>query len=118
MWVDLSLTGLVNGNGVLLGLDFATVKRHFRNYLDTFYDHRLLLNETDPLLNLLVKDVDGGYGANACTGDPTTENIARWIGEWAMQTFEAVDLRHIKVEVAETHCNGAEWEAEVRYERT
>jgi|SRR5687767_2350452 len=111
MWVTMRLHGHINTSGVLEGLDFGGVKKHFREYLDTHYDHKLLLNEKDPWAQPLrgqatestIEGVDYLPGLVQVPGDPTTENIARWVAKWSIAIFGlAVD-----VHVQETHVNGA-----------
>lgn len=104
MWVTLRLYGLqFDDNGILGGFNFTDVKKAFRSHLDTTYDHRLLLNEKDPLL---VRAWDLLPGLRECEGDPTTENIARWIHKWAQGEF-GID-KTIGIEVWETSVNMAE----------
>lgn len=107
MWVVAELEGNVDEHGLLEGLDFGEAKSVFRGYLDRHYDHRLLLNEKDPYSNLELP------GLNCCPGDPTTENIARWIGEWCGEIFD--DFRRIRIEVWETQVNSATWEEVLEY---
>jgi 6-pyruvoyltetrahydropterin/6-carboxytetrahydropterin synthase len=107
MWVELSLAAPVNTAGIVGGLDFGAVKRSFRGYLDDRYDHHLLLNARDELVGAKIP------GTVACDGDPTTENIARWVGEWALDAFVAgtpiVEQWGVEVRVNETHVNAATW---------
>lgn len=105
MWVTMTLKGVINEHGMLDGLDFAVVKRHFRGYLDAYYDHHLLLNENDPWA---ATQPDPLPGLNPLPGDPTTENIARWIGEEMRTEFPVV-----RVHVDETAVNGATWERDL-----
>jgi len=105
MWVVAEFEGHVNRHGVLLGMDFAEIKSQFRTALDTEYDHHLLLNEDDTLSSLTLP------GLHTVPGDPTTENIARWIGEWCQQAFGRQGLHRVRVEVWETQTNSATWEA-------
>lgn len=114
MWAELTIHGLVNSNGVLDGLEFGSVKKAFRGFLDETFDHHLLLNEKDPWAGQLVtptqtkwvddasKQKSSGYsienmgtlpGLMVMPGDPTTENIAKWIAEWAKGQYgKAVDV--------------------------
>lgn len=110
MWVELELTGVVDDRGLLAGLDFGGVKRAFRGYLDTEFDHRLLLNASDPLADLAFGP--GRLpGLRVCPGDPSTENIAAWVGRWALEVFGA-ETTGGSVVVQETHVNAAtyRWE--------
>jgi 6-pyruvoyltetrahydropterin/6-carboxytetrahydropterin synthase len=104
MWVEAELEGEVNELGVLLGMDFGSVKADFRHYLDTAYDHHLLLNKADSIATQILP------GLALCDGDPTTENIARWIGEWCCSTYDHPGLIRVKIEVWETSVNCATWE--------
>lgn len=123
IWVALTLHGEVDKNGILDGLDFGSVKSTFRSHLDEEYDHHLLLNQDDPwagtfsLYDPLASDpVDGNRlpGLKIFPGDPTTENLARWIGEWSYEEFRAGGhhrIRCVEIEVQETHVNSARWKS-------
>jgi 6-pyruvoyltetrahydropterin/6-carboxytetrahydropterin synthase len=100
MWVRMELAGDLDADGLLGGLDFGVVKSGYRRYLDTFYDHRLLLDLADPLATVTTLP-----GLHTTDGQPTTENIARWVGEWASEKFGLPG----RVTVAETHVNEAGW---------
>jgi 6-pyruvoyl-tetrahydropterin synthase len=126
MWVVVEFTGKVNANGVLLGMEFGDLKKVFRGHLDSTYDHHLLLNKEDPWAQRLMGPLGARRpfhdtnpksqhlpGLQACDGDPTTENISKWIGEWATDEFGVSGLERVKVEVWETQVNSATWEADV-----
>lgn len=126
-WVEMKLYGHVNSKGILEGLAFGDLKKKFRGFLDSTFDHHLLLNEKDPWAGKLVhpyqsawgeahetpsygysmKDLGHLPGLMPMPGDPTTENIAKWIANWA------TDQYHLPVDiyVQETHVNGAGWSA-------
>ena len=122
MWVELEMLAPINENGIMGGMEFGDVKKVFRHHLDTELDHRLLLNKDDPWAK---KFVDGRYLASAehahsegqhlpglqiCKDDPTTENLAKWIGEWACLEFgEGFGVQKIHVVVHETSVNLATW---------
>jgi len=111
--VELELGGHVSPQGMLAGLDFGQVKAGFRNYLDTDYDHSLLLNARDPLAgNLNVQDTEGWVqlpGLKVMSVDPTTENLAARIGLWAQGTFASYGAQTFGVTVWETNVNCATW---------
>lgn len=116
MKVDLTLHGHPDVNGVFEGLDFSDVKKTFREYIDTEYDHKLLLNKDDPWaqplgLNMHIADVSNDKATGAierlpglviCDGDPTTENLAMWIARWA---HNATGLG-VDIFIQETGTNG------------
>lgn len=111
MWVTLYLKGNLNASGILESIEFGTLKKEFREHLDVLYDHRLLLNSDDPW----ARRVDTTNETNArlpglklCPNDPTTENIAKWIGEYCKSNIH--DSVHA-VDVWETSVNMARWEA-------
>jgi 6-pyruvoyl-tetrahydropterin synthase len=119
MWITCFLRGEVNDEGLMAGLDFTDIKHVFREHLDNVLDHHLLLNENDPLagrLMVMQRDAGGQFiesseaaylpGLMPTVGDPTTENIAMWIGMYMSSQFAEV----FAVEVWETSVNMARWE--------
>ena len=104
MWVRLELHGDLDERGLLGGMDFGAVKRTYREHLDTHYDHRLLLDLDDPLVSVGSVKLPG---LSTTVGQPTTENIALWVGRWARSEFPNVASG--RVTVHETHVNEAAW---------
>lgn len=99
-WAELELIGEVDDNGIIL--PFGEVKQVFRHHLDTTFDHHLLLNIDDPVVEYSLP------GAVTCSGDPTTENVSKWIGEWAEKEFNGyADI--VRCTVWETSVNCAVW---------
>ena len=121
MWVTMELFGDVNSNGILAGIEYGDLKKTFRTYLDETYDHRLLLNASDPfarpLWTIEQQPADGSPGLlgsqvflpglQSMPGDPTTENIAKWIGEEMLQQLDGYGLEMLHVTVWETSVNMA-----------
>lgn len=117
MWVTLKLKGIVDQHGILEGVEFGALKKDFRAYLDDVYDHHVLLNKSDPWAKLITLYRDPHDARNDRTerlpglritdGDPTTENIARWVGELMQESYSLVH----SVEVWETSVNMSEWRA-------
>jgi 6-pyruvoyl-tetrahydropterin synthase len=123
MHVELLLEGYLGPRGVIhtyisgQPLEFGQVKKAFREFLDITFDHHLLLNENDPFARPLrvpsepvpVPDIRQGLrtqtqylpGLQPMPGDPTTENIALWIGQWALEEFKCFGA----VQVNETDVN-------------
>lgn len=92
-------------------MEFGSMKRKFRDHIDNMYDHHLVLNETDDFAQEFYfhgEDWENGRGATlpgltTAPGEPTVENLAKWIGEWAAATFQCDVLCSIE----ETKTNGA-----------
>lgn len=99
MWVALTLDGPLSPAGMVANLDFGLVKKAFRAHLDAEYDHRLLLNAEDAWAGLDLP------GLHRTPGDPTTEHIAKWIGDWARYAFP--EVASLTVQVDETRVNAA-----------
>jgi len=125
MQIELAFENLEMGeNGMAVTrfgsvMEFGSMKRKFRDHIDNMYDHHLVLNETDPFAGPIYRIVgipiqtegkvefDGEQtflpGLTTCPGEPTVENLAMWIGEWAAATFQSDVLCAIE----ETKTNGA-----------
>jgi 6-pyruvoyl-tetrahydropterin synthase len=114
MWVDLAIEGNVNPRtGILADLDFGLVKKAFRTHLDTEYDHHLLLNSQDEFVSGMAMWGLKIPGLRECPGDPTTENIARWIGEWSLHEWGSMPgVTGFNVIVNETSVNAATWSSQ------
>lgn len=111
MQIELTLHGEANDKGIFEGLDFGDVKKVFRQYIDKHFDHKLLLNYNDPFAGQFFPVIDGEIdhadlvslpGLVKVAGDPTTENIAKWIHQWAVQEW---NLR-TTIYIQETGTNG------------
>jgi len=98
MQVTVTWKGFADSQGVFEGLDFVNMKKAFREYLKNNYDHRLLLNKNDPwaspvTLTSSIEGYDGTSepeylpGLQICEGDPTTENLCRYMYYWARYSF-------------------------------
>lgn len=100
-WVTLSIRDEPDPTGKVL--EFGAVKKVFREFLDKFYDHHILLNEDDYIIGRTLP------GLHTMQGDPTTENIARDILIWAIRVFSGTGRggRKFRVEVWETATNCA-----------
>jgi 6-pyruvoyltetrahydropterin/6-carboxytetrahydropterin synthase len=102
-WVELEIVGPVDEFGILR--EFGEVKQAFRHYLDETFDHKLLLNRDDPIVEPPV--TKRFPGVRLTPGDPTTENVARWIGHWAQWHFGGQYCYNVVV--WETAVNCATW---------
>jgi 6-pyruvoyl-tetrahydropterin synthase len=75
------------------------------------FDHHLLLNEKDPWAQPITV-VDAPHmsqqrlpGLQIMPGDPTTENLSKWIAEWAANEWSLP----VQIKVQETPVNGASY---------
>lgn len=121
MKFELVIGGELNDHGILADLDFGTVKEYFREYLNTTLDHKLALSEQDPWAWTVIMrdgprpsdDVSMALpGVVRWPGDPTTENLAKWVAEEMWRHFyvnAGHKIDYIKVTVVETSTNGAEY---------
>ena len=110
MWVKLEMWGEIDDSGIMEGMPFGDVKDVFRHHMDTELDHHFLVNHEDPVTKLLK---DAGFLVAECIDDPTTENIAKWLGQWAYHEFVeegGILLPQMRITVDETFVNSATWE--------
>jgi 6-pyruvoyltetrahydropterin/6-carboxytetrahydropterin synthase len=114
--VRLTLTGQVSHSGVMADLDFGRVKEVFRGHLDETYDHHLILNENDPWATPLVRFEDAREtpytgeplpGLVTVKGDPTIENLAKWVCSEMATQFPTPVIYMFTVRIRETNSNGA-----------
>ncbi len=63
-------------------MDFEEVKRHVQSWIDAELDHKMLLRKDDPAVPLLQRLNEPMV---LMEGNPTAENIARMIFEYAKQ---------------------------------
>ncbi len=125
MWIEFSINGTIDlATGMLVPnwrselpninknpLEFGELKSWFRDLLDEHLDHRLLLNGLDPI----IADKEALPGLQLFQGDPTTENIARWVYEQGYRQFIQFEMQptagrsNIFVTVHETAVNSASY---------
>ncbi len=99
--------GALDPNDLMDGLDFGSMKKWFRSFIDDEFDHRLLLNRHDPLLG----PGNGRLalpGVSLVEGDPSTENLAKIIGKACRDRF-GPDYQY-RLHIQETAVNAAFWE--------
>ena len=120
MQVELTLLAALGVDGMAIDskgnkLEFGRLKKEFRTYIDSTYDHRLVLNREDPFAgpifsvsdtNRISSDTKQIFlpGLSLVDGDPTVENLAMWIAERFCNEFQ-VD---VVCRIDETKTNGAE----------
>lgn len=93
MQVEVHLFGeALDHTGKMDGFEIGHLKDVIRGFLNEDYDHHFLLNKDDDWL-LSVDVIIPGL--RRCAGDPTTENIARWIYQELMvmlPPFKAIQI--------------------------
>jgi 6-pyruvoyl-tetrahydropterin synthase len=124
MQVELTLLAALGVDGMAIDskgnkLEFGRLKKEFRTYIDSTYDHRLVLNREDPWTGPIMQVKREGDqlsfhddapeqtylpGLSLVDGDPTVENLAMWIAERFCNEFQ-VD---VICRIDETKTNGAE----------
>lgn len=95
---EVTLEGPIGSLG--LTIDFKDIKKKVGNLINNMYDHRIVLNQDDPL----VADLRNGAGLVDITimdGNPTAENMARAIWDHIDPMFPGM-LVSIKVWETET----------------
>jgi 6-pyruvoyltetrahydropterin/6-carboxytetrahydropterin synthase len=96
--------------GIVVG-DYGEIKAAFRGFLDTRFDHRILLNQND-IWSTDNVGTEGEYrdlpGVQTMVGDPTTENIAEMIGDW-IRAYFGDRVHEVHVMLWETSVNCATW---------
>lgn len=111
-WAEVWVEGedVVDDRGMLV--EFGVFKKAWRELIDGRLDHHLLLNESDPVLGPIVETI-GATRITTFPFEPTTENIARWLHEQAVEilaSMDAGDFRIARVRVDETGVNAIEYE--------
>lgn len=101
--VDLELTGPVDRQGMVLGLEFGVVKKVWRNYLDETFDHHFLVNYDDPVKR---SNLAGVVLMPMRFGDPTVENVAKL---WGMQAKAFWPDAFVSIHLGEAAHNAATW---------
>lgn len=80
-------------------IDFSAVKLYVGNWVDTFWDHRSILNKDDPILPVLQEMGEQPYIMNY--GNPTAENMAKELYEVSQKLLPS-NIEVVKVRIWET----------------
>ena len=86
-------------------VDFAEIKRVINGWVDDNMDHRTILHCDDPIVEVLKELGETPY---VLDGNPTAENIARLIFDFALeQGFPVVEVRFWETPACSaTYCPG------------
>jgi 6-pyruvoyltetrahydropterin/6-carboxytetrahydropterin synthase len=113
-WVEVTVEGAVDTDGIVV--DFGTLKKGIRAWIDTELDHGSMLGAADPLVRPLLSEDSKvfRFGASPPAQDlawPTVENVAELLSRVAAQVIDEIcpgPLSVSRVRVTETHVNAAE----------
>jgi len=125
-WVEWQFEKPVDSNG--LTVEYGTMKRHLRDWVDTYLDHGTMLGINDPLWQAFKDDIGCKlftFGASSkefmSTADhkwPTVEAVAQLLANVGEGLIGEAQI--VRVEVQETHVNKAIWtptENDIEYQR-
>lgn len=88
-WARIELSGAaLDAEGILV--EFGAFKKAWRAFLDAELDHHLVLHRDDPMA-AAVRGVDPEARLLLLDENPTTEVLARWLGERSVAILHAVD---------------------------
>ena len=82
-------------------VDFSVIKEHVGAFLDTYWDHKVVLYEKDPLCEILE---DAGQKVFRLSTNPTAENLATDLGQRfaGMQLAGGQEINLVSVRCQET----------------
>ena len=90
--------------------DFGAEFKVLCNWLEKWWDHKMLLWEKDPWIERFFNEDATEMGILLVPFNPTAENMAKYLGEVIAPGFlESKGLRCTRVIVEETRKCSAEW---------
>ncbi len=93
-------------------IDFSAIKEEIGEWIDQKWDHNILLNSADPILDLSKEDLgsilNGRVPYIMRNGNPTAENMAEEL-YYISQSLLPPEITIIKVKVFETPSCSAEF---------
>ena len=90
-------------------LDFSVLKQKVGNWIESSWDHRLLLCYDDPQLEYLTKTEEQPPYVMP-TGNPTAENMAQVLFQEASKLLEGTGIKVVHVRLYETPNCAADYE--------
>ncbi|RCV51920.1 6-pyruvoyl trahydropterin synthase family protein [Marinitenerispora sediminis] len=113
-WVEVTVAGDLDERGIVV--DFGSLKKRLRDWIDTHLDHGAMLGDADPLVPALLADGSKlfQFGVSEPSKGldwPTVENVADLVARVAANEIEAAGWTGVTVSavrVSETHVNAAE----------
>lgn len=93
-----------------MSVEFGELKYEVRSWIDQCWDHGALLNQVDPMVEVLKEQKCKYYSFH---GDPTVEVIAYYLRGRILNILPLVHggrkAKLTSVHIQETHVNGAGW---------
>ena len=80
-------------------MDFDEIRERLKSWIDETLDHKMLLHRDDPIAKVLM---DLGEPCHLLDKNPTAENIARLIYEYAIS--QRFPVREVRLWETETSC--------------
>ena len=107
-WFEVTVEAPELAAGIIV--ECGAFKAKFRQWVDEHLDHGAMLGPEDPLLPVLQ---GMGSKVHVVDGWPTVENVAVMVAAVATDCLQelvrAPGARVVRVDVQETHVNGAGW---------
>ena len=88
--VEVECRGALDARGMVV--DFARIKQVMNDWIDAHWDHRMILQEGDPLIGVLVANEEP---VHVLDGPPTAENLAAHLFGVAAQAGLPVTAVHL-----------------------
>lgn len=80
----------LNKDGMVI--DFSILKEKIQGWIDTYWDHALILCAKDPLVNIIYSQ-----RYFVLDGNPTAENMAELLFNYFRSSFRNIDLVSVEV---------------------
>ena len=105
--IDLETPNKLNKDGMVI--DFSILKEKIQGWIDRHWDHVLILNSLDPLIDVLLPVLlHDEYQIYLMNGNPTAENMAKHLFDTFEVAFSGITL--VSVEVFEGSKSSAIYE--------
>jgi|SRR5688572_29085861 len=89
-------------DGIGRVIDFGALKKYLCDYIETEWDHRMLIYAGDPLLHELLRLDPDGVGVRAVPFNPTAENMADYLLRYVGPAVLPSGVKLIEVILEET----------------
>lgn len=108
-WAEVTVTAPIADNDGMV-VEFGSFKQKLRAWIDSNFDHGVILGPQDPLIPALRAEHCKVYELRVW---PTVENVAAYLAVVSQALLEEIphvaEARVTSVQVQETHVNRAGW---------